>query len=657
MRRREKLIHGAFDPAAAGPPIPGVPGHGGLHTMRPSLGIRRGPLPVTSLTDGVFRDVLNRRSRQSRHIREALRRDMRHLRRLVGGENIELSFSARAAVSTDSTGLRGLVSEAVFFPPNVPSLQALVSWCFHHRVPLIPYGAGSGYNMGVVPMAPAVTVSLACLGEIGPVHSNPGAKGRASHVISAGAGARYADVARTVSDQGLALRCLPNSPRAAVGGIAATGSNGGRRIGEVVLGGEAVLADGTLVRFVADDDERAFWTAGRFPMVHKFHGVPRDPAVLRRMIRDADVLPASLFVGSEGTTGILTRVDLELERPGRHALTAAVWLRHLDDVPSFVQRVQEFSSRPTYFELLTQPAIGRYLTEDFADLFDGHEQAYVMVSFEEDEEPLLTGLAGHLRAALPAGGRVRVCGPYPSHIPPPEAKRLSAPREELPRRLVSKCKTDMEVLLDALPRVIPLLASPRTREGDPVESILFGHLSTGASAILHWNIGGVDLTVEESAARGWRHLEQMLGEAAGAEPVSSPDAVFTGEHGAAGRPWLLREVLRRDELARLFRVKRAVDPRGVVNPAKLFLPTRTARTIRGRALAGAPVGPLAGVGAIVSRCTRCNACQNCLVMESQIAVRARRSPRSRGSLISGKRGLLYLLELLASSDVPDDERP
>lgn len=654
VRRPWNLLDTPCDPAAAGPPIPDLPGYEGIHTLRPRMANPRlVESDIRGLHSSRLRGFLHRQQSHTLRIRGALQRGERELRRIVGGENIMLSFPAREGVSTDSTGMRGMVTEALFLPPDVDSLQRLMRWCFRNRIPVIPYGAGSGYNMGVVPLAPAVTVWLGCLNTVEKPRPYRSSKGGAACAISAEAGALYAEVLSVAQDHGYVLRCVPNSPRAAVGGVVATGSNGGRRIGEVVIGGEAVLGDGTLVRFATSDEERSAWRSP-FPLIHKFQGAPQETMQLRRMLRQGEVLPASLFVGAEGTTGVITRVELELERPSAFASTMAVWLAGLEDVPPFVRRVRASPAQPTYFELLTQPAIRHYLRPDFGDLFSGDEQAYIMLTFEDDHEPSLKDAVERVRSFLPSDGRWTACGPYPSRTPPSDARRLIAPREELPKRLVSKCKTDIEVVIDALPRVIPYLASATDLERNRVEAILFGHLTPAGSAILHWNIGGVDLAVEESAARGWQHIERTL-EAVACPNHTTLEAVFTGEHGASGKPWLFHRAVPRDELARIYRVKRALDPLGILNPRKLFLPARISKAIRGRTLAQLPEVDKE-TRDVLARCTRCNACQECPVIDAQIALRSRRIPRQDGAVITGKRSLLHTLELTASARLDPEDR-
>ncbi len=638
-----------LDPAAAGPPLEGVPGHDGMYTVRPLLSPPSGLDPrISSGVAERVRRFLDRQRRESLRIRETLSRHRGHLRAIVGGENILFSPAARLGASTDSTGLRGLMTEAVFLPPDLDSLRTLVAWCFRHRIPMIPYGAGSGYNMGVVPLVPAVTIWLACLSNVETPGPAAGEGGAGRMRIVAEAGATYDEVVAMARRHGFVLRCVPNSPRAAVGGIVATGSNGGRRIGEIVIGGEALLADGTLVRFSSTAQERDHWERDPFPLVHKFHGVG-DPSILRHEIVGGSSLPASLFVGSEGTTGIITKVELEVERPSPLSLTLGVWLARLEDAVPFVRGVRAGETRPVYFELLTQPAIGRYLASDFPDLFPGTEQAYLVLTLEGPEDTLLEA-ARRIARLVPQDGRWVSSGPYPTAHLPAQARRLIAPREELPKKLVSKCKSDVEVILDALPRVIPHLASACTASGEEVESVLFGHLTGRTSAILHWNIGGVDVAVEESAAAGWRHIEHVLETLRG----QGGGVAFTGEHGAAGRPWLFHASLPRDEVARLYRIKRAVDPRGLLNPKKLFLPSRIDKALRGRALAQCLDDP--GVAHLRSRCTRCNACQNCPVLDAQVALRARRRPRPSGRIIVGKRSMLHALEVLATASMDPRDR-
>ena len=102
-------------------------------------------------------------------------------------------------------------------------------------------------------MAPAVTISVRGIdhiSEIKPSRRTPG-----KYEIAVGAGVPFKDLVQYLAKRGYVLRCDPNTPRAATGGIAATGNNGGRKAFEVILSGRAIINDGTASLFAVDDNE------------------------------------------------------------------------------------------------------------------------------------------------------------------------------------------------------------------------------------------------------------------------------------------------------------------------------------------------------------------------------------------------------------------
>ena len=600
----------------------------------------------------------SRRINRALRIRQALKSHLPRLRDILGPENIELSFAARHGFSTDSTGFRACTTEAVLSPPDISSMQSLIEWCYSNKVPLIPYGAGGGYNMGVVPMTPSVTVWSGCLGVIGDIIPYQGSGIRSRHAIWVDAGVSYRHLVDEIERRGYVIRCMPNTPRASVGGVVATGSNGGKRIAEIVIAGEAIIPDGRLVSFRTTDRERRFLKERSFPLVYKYHGIDDDEIRHIHSNLDSNPLPSSLFVAAEGTTGIITRVLLEVEEAPERALTAGIWFSDIDMVAPFVKAIHSLPEQlqPVYFELLTEPAITNYIGADFPDLFTGVEDAYVIVSFESDDDSTLITSREKTSASIPRNQRVKWIGPYNRRAVPPEARHLFEPREKLPTKMKSKCKADTEIELDFLPQAIQMLSREKSRDGESIESILFGHLSPPKSAILHWNIGGIDPSREETVIRAWKHLEQTLGDLMQSDETGRPRAAFTGEHGVAAKPHLLRTFLKRSELARQTRIKRRIDPRRIMNPYTLYLPTRFSRSLMATSLRFLPEPKLLSrnIRDLVLSCTRCNACQECLVINSQSEIRRNRSPRSSGGWLMGKRHLLQVLELLESGDIAPD---
>lgn len=694
-------------------------------------------------------------------IRAKLSKLRDEIERIVGKGNFSALWLDREAFSADSMEHRALITEAVVTVYSPEALQDLVTLFSKHAIPMIPYGEGGGYNMGVTPMAPAVTVSVRGIDHISSIRASRRTPGR--YEISVGAGVPFKDLQAYLHKRGYVLRCDPNTPRAATGGIAATGSNAGRKAWEVVLHGRAVTTGGTAVCFEADDTESRQIDEEPFLMARKFFSIqdvahfeaqvsawkarrPRACAhpdsrtmvvPLIGMKASANMaaqaanlaanlsateskapgartsltshpphsdtmasippLPISAFVGAEGCTGFLYEVTFELEKPLAF-LKAARW--HFTSVEAAMVATRAIKAlprptQPTFFELVSGQSIRRYLIQDFPTVFSQDDEAVLFLAAEgetgEAAEAAIAAFLARAQLALADAG-LDVAKAMPRTFETStlkqsegieEFERLRKPREELPKKLRTKCKTDMEIRTEYLPEVLAIVANTQPRAlASRKQDVLFGHLTPSRTAIMHWNIGGFDLYDEEQADIAWEYLErvidasQALAVAAG-DPLGS--ARFTGEHGVAGKaPFLWLNHIPEDDFRRMCAVKDILDPGDLFNPDTLFLRTSLARSLRARLLslsqssleeartryARAQSASLATGQRLPLekadpelfaleeglRCTRCNSCKICPVIDAEHALQAEgkrgRNPRP---VLPSKRNILMFLERIAAA--------
>src|SRR5919201_3339543 len=189
-----------------------------------------------------------------------------------------------AAYLTDMTEARGLSgrADAVALPRTTEETAEVVAWCYEHGVAIVPRGGGTGYAGGAVPVDGGVVLSLERLDR---VRSFDPLLWR----IEVEAGMRTADIRRVAREGGLLFPPDPGAgEQSQIGGNVATNAGGPHAFkygvtGAWVTGVEAVVAPGELVRV----------------------GGP-----LRKDVAGYDL--TSLFVGSEGTLGIITSVWLRL---------------------------------------------------------------------------------------------------------------------------------------------------------------------------------------------------------------------------------------------------------------------------------------------------------------------------------------------------------
>ena len=678
-------------------------------------------------------------------LRATLKKLAPQIEALVGKGNFSALWLDREAFSADSMEHRALITEAVVHVYSASALQSLVALFYKHKVPMIPYGEGGGYNMGVTPMAPAVTVSVRGIDHISNIRPSRRTPGKFE--IAVGAGVPFKDLVAYLGKRGFVLRCDPNTPRAATGGIAATGSNGGRKAFEVILHGRAVAAQGSALCFAADAAETECINSEPFLLARKFFSI-QDVSAFRKTfdlivkrqlpacvepqahgikiplvgmkasanmiaqsaesklspdknngavdtMQGAPTLPISAFVGAEGSTGFIYEVTFEIEKPLPY-LKAGRW--HFKSVEGAMAATKAIKAlphteHPEFFEVISGQSIRRFLIHDFPSVFSEADEAVLILGIEgETATHCEKRFDACLHAATSAVADMGL-------VPAQEISRqdetstllqaagieefeiMRRPREELPKKLRTKCKTDMEIRTEYLGEVLKIVEAtqPRARASQK-QDVLFGHLTPNHTAIIHWNIGGFDLYDEEQADIAWSYLENVIGKAQSLAPANDPhgSARFTGEHGVAGKaPFLWLNYIPQTDFERMCAVKDVLDPQDLFNPETLFLRTSHSRSLRARLLNisnskiadaqvknrllsaagnGTSTGVAAGNASVAAldfaiaegqRCTRCNSCKICPVIDAEHELEREGKRNSSHSVLPSKRNILMFLERMA----------
>jgi glycolate oxidase subunit GlcD len=216
------------------------------------------------------------------------------LGRLVGERHV-LPAPAASPYNSDSARRRGLEgrADAVVLAGSAREVAEVVGWCYAHDVPVVPRGGGTGLLGGAVPTQGGVVLSLERLRAVRELAP-------ALWRMLPEAGVRTHDVQRLARENGLFFGPDPGaSEQSQIGGNVATNAGGPHALkygvtGSWVAGVEAVLAPGELVQLGG-------WA--------------------RKDVAGYDL--KDLLVGSEGTLGVITAVRLRL-RPAPEARLALV---------------------------------------------------------------------------------------------------------------------------------------------------------------------------------------------------------------------------------------------------------------------------------------------------------------------------------------------
>jgi FAD/FMN-containing dehydrogenase len=461
------------------------------------------------------------------------------LREILGADGVLTEAADCAPFLVDHLGRCRGRALAVALPRTVAEVSQLMALCEAERIGVVPHAGNTSYCGGAIPddSGRQLVLSLRRLNRIRSLDAD-------NYTLIAEAGCVLGRVQQAAE---AAARFFPLSigsqGSCQIGGNLSTNAGGVNvlRYGmtrDLVLGLEVVLPGGRVLEGLS---------------------------TLRKDNTGYDI--KSLFLGAEGTLGVITAASFKLFPPPRVRATALAALPDVRAAVTLLGELREASGdRVSSFELVPRAAIElttRHIP-GVADPLPGREEWYVLceLSSSRAAEPLDAVLEEALGAAL-ARGTVRDAVLVRSER---ERAALWKLRESIPeaqRHEGASLKHDISLpvgaLADFVARAAPWIAA-NVRDG---RLIAYGHVGDGN---LHFNVSQLPEAGRErflARADGVRRAVHDL--------VREFGGSFSAEHGVGvTKVGELERYASPVELGLMRAVKRAFDPHGIMNPGKVL---------------------------------------------------------------------------------------
>ncbi|MGJ3222463.1 glycolate oxidase subunit GlcD [Geobacillus thermoleovorans] len=463
----------------------------------------------------------------------------KRLIQVVGAENYDDTKTGRLVYSYDATPQFQSLPDAVIAPRTNQEVAEIAKICNEYRIPIVPRGSGTNLCAGTCPVEGGIVLLFNHMNRILEIDEE-------NLTATVQPGVVTLDLAKAVEEKGLFYPPDPGSMKiSTIGGNISENSGGlrGLKYGvtrDYVLGLEVVLANGDVIR-----------TGGK----------------LAKDVAGYDL--TRLFVGSEGTLGIVTEATLKLIPMPETKQTMLALYQDLEAAARSVSKIIANKIIPATLEFLDQPTLE--VVEDFARIgLPTNVKAVLLIEQDGPKEVVERDMKK----------MADIC-----RVEQAVSVQLARSEEE-----AEALRTARRAALSALARLKPTTiledaTVPRSEIAKMVKAIneiaekyqvkicTFGHAGDGN---LHPTCP-TDARNREEMERVEQAFEEIFAKAI------ELGGTITGEHGvgvmkAPYLEWKLGPA----GIAAMKAVKQALDPNNIMNPGKVFAKSTRKRVVVAR---------------------------------------------------------------------------
>ena len=418
---------------------------------------------------------------------------------------------------------------AIALPASVDEVQAVVRWAYAEGVAVVPSGGRTGLSGGAVAAKGELVISLERMNKVLGFDA-------VDRTLTVQAGVPLQLAQETAREHGLQYPVdFAARGSCSIGGNIATNAGG--------------------IRVVRYGNTRE-WIAG----LKLVTGTGELLDVGRALVKNSSGYDLRhLAIASEGTLGIIVEATLKLTDPPP---PSNVMLLALPSFDALMQVFAVFRARLQLqaFEFLTDVALKHVLAHGAQPPFAEMHPYYVVTEFASDEANESEALAAFeqcMEQGLVSDGVISASDT--------QAAQLWRLREGITESLASYVpyKNDVSVRISAMPAFLQTTQALLGKEYPQFEVVWFGHIGDGN---LHINILKPDAMSQADFVADCERVTKLL-----AQVLEAHGGSISAEHGIGlvKKPYL--ECTRSSEEIALMRgIKAVLDPKGILNPGKVF---------------------------------------------------------------------------------------
>lgn len=447
---------------------------------------------------------------------------------LINGIDISDEKEDLVCYSYDASYGKGTIPEVVAWPKNTEEIVRIVRWAINRGLKIVPRGAGTGMAGGTIPVnSRSIIISLERMNNVVDINTR-------NLIATVEPGVINGDLQKELLIHELFYPPDPASLEyCTIGGNVSTNAGGPRAIKygvtrNYVMELEVILSNGNVLSLGGKTVKR----------------------VVGYEIKE-------LFIGSEGTLGIISKVSLRVLPQPEEVITLLIGFKNLLDAGEFIAKTIGTGIIPRTLEFLDSLCL-RMIEENRELGLPADVEALLLVEVDGELTSIKRQAEKIVDIARKFRGETQIATDYYSKENLWHARRSISPCI-LKMKDKEKINIDITVPIDNLPRMLLSIKELSQNSGIPI--ISFGHAGDGN---IHVNIL-VTKGDEECRQKGFEIAKKIF------ELTVGFEGAISGEHGIGitKKPYIEIQ-LTRQHLELMKAIKRVFDPKEVMNPGKIF---------------------------------------------------------------------------------------